>query len=105
MHIPISVKSPNNTNKWQMGFNSAFKGLNKKGMISHVTGLFRAYNCKLLVQAGMSSDSVMIGPRVKHPINREVCGNSSDFALREWAHTGSGSPSLYAMYTWVLPKE
>jgi len=27
MHGPINVKSPNNTNKWQMGFNSAFKGL------------------------------------------------------------------------------
>jgi hypothetical protein len=27
MHGPIKVKSPNNTNKWQMGFNSAFKGL------------------------------------------------------------------------------
>jgi hypothetical protein len=29
MHGPINVKSPNNTSKWQMGFNSAFKGLNK----------------------------------------------------------------------------
>jgi hypothetical protein len=28
MHVPINVKSPNNINKWQMGFNSAFKGLN-----------------------------------------------------------------------------
>jgi hypothetical protein len=27
MHGPINVKSPNNTIKWQMGFNSAFKGL------------------------------------------------------------------------------
>jgi hypothetical protein len=27
MHGHINVKSPNNTNKWQMGFNSAFKGL------------------------------------------------------------------------------
>jgi hypothetical protein len=27
MHGPINVKSPNNTRKWQMGFNSAFKGL------------------------------------------------------------------------------
>ena len=30
MHGPINVKSPNNTSKWQMGFNSAFKGLNNK---------------------------------------------------------------------------
>jgi hypothetical protein len=27
MHGPINVKSPNNTSKWQVGFNSAFKGL------------------------------------------------------------------------------
>jgi hypothetical protein len=27
MHGPINLKSPNNISKWQMGFNSAFKGL------------------------------------------------------------------------------
>jgi hypothetical protein len=27
MHGPINVRSPNNTSKWQMEFNSAFKGL------------------------------------------------------------------------------
>jgi len=27
MHVPINIKSPNNINEWQMGFNSAFKGL------------------------------------------------------------------------------
>jgi hypothetical protein len=27
MHGPIKVKTPNNTSKWQMGFNLAFKGL------------------------------------------------------------------------------
>jgi len=27
MHGPINVKSPNNISDWQMGFNSAFKGL------------------------------------------------------------------------------
>jgi len=31
MHGPINVKSPNNTSKWQMGFNSAFKGLTAVG--------------------------------------------------------------------------
>jgi hypothetical protein len=29
MHGPVNVKSPNNTSKWQMGFNSAFKGLSQ----------------------------------------------------------------------------
>jgi hypothetical protein len=27
MHGLINVKSPNNTSKWQMGFNSAFKDI------------------------------------------------------------------------------
>jgi hypothetical protein len=27
MHGPINVKYPNNTSKWHMGFNSAFKGV------------------------------------------------------------------------------
>jgi hypothetical protein len=44
MHVPINVKSPNNTSKWQMGFNSAFKGLNP-----HQCALLD-YNCiRLLV--------------------------------------------------------
>jgi hypothetical protein len=30
MHGPINVKSHNNTTKWQMEFNSAFKGLTDK---------------------------------------------------------------------------
>jgi hypothetical protein len=30
MHVPIDVKSPNNTSKWQMGFNSAFTVINQK---------------------------------------------------------------------------
>jgi hypothetical protein len=30
MHVLINVKSPNNISKWQMGFNSAFKGLSYK---------------------------------------------------------------------------
>jgi hypothetical protein len=30
MHRPINVKSPNNTSKLHMGFNSAFKGLSKQ---------------------------------------------------------------------------
>jgi hypothetical protein len=27
MHGPMNVKFPNNTSKWQMGFNSVLKGL------------------------------------------------------------------------------
>ena len=35
MHGPINVKYPNNISEWQMGFNSAFKGLK---------GLFKKWN-------------------------------------------------------------
>jgi hypothetical protein len=28
MQVPINVKSSNNISKWQMGYNSVFKGLN-----------------------------------------------------------------------------
>jgi hypothetical protein len=37
MHVHINVKSPNHINKWQMGFNSAFKGL-----IEYVRQTFRS---------------------------------------------------------------
>jgi hypothetical protein len=30
MHLAINVKSPNNISKWQMGFNTEFKELNKQ---------------------------------------------------------------------------
>jgi hypothetical protein len=33
MHRPINVKSPNNTNKWQMGFNLAFKGFKNNPLV------------------------------------------------------------------------
>jgi hypothetical protein len=39
MYGPINVKSPNNTSKWQMGFNSAFKGLRNIGIINSTTRL------------------------------------------------------------------
>jgi hypothetical protein len=35
MHAPINVKSPNTTSKWQMEFNSAFRGLSV--LLSYVT--------------------------------------------------------------------
>jgi hypothetical protein len=36
MQVPIKVKSPNNIGKWQMGFNSAFKGLTvRKTSVCH----------------------------------------------------------------------
>jgi hypothetical protein len=42
MHLPINVKSPNNISKWQMGFNSAFKGLKTLGFV-HCIGSRKYY--------------------------------------------------------------
>jgi len=40
MHGPMNVKSPNNISEWQMGFNSAFKGLNHQLVALHyINGL------------------------------------------------------------------
>jgi hypothetical protein len=51
MHGPINVKSPNNTSKWQIGFNSAFKGL-----MSYRTHLVTNHSCS----AGSSLQSPAI---------------------------------------------
>jgi hypothetical protein len=40
MHGPINVKSPNNISKWQMGFNSAFKGLKCLTTLTQTSVLF-----------------------------------------------------------------
>jgi hypothetical protein len=39
MHGPINVKSLNNTSKWQMEFNSAFKGLMRESQFDELCGL------------------------------------------------------------------
>jgi hypothetical protein len=49
MHGPINLKSPNNISKWQMGFNSAFKGLNKHTSIKALT-----YRAPLFKMASLS---------------------------------------------------
>jgi hypothetical protein len=45
MHGPINVKSPNDISIWQMGFNSAFKGLKKTEQIITMRGIL---DCKPL---------------------------------------------------------
>jgi len=45
MHVPINVKTPNNISEWQMGFNSAFKGLT-----SNCLGMNYFRSCNLELQ-------------------------------------------------------
>jgi hypothetical protein len=40
MYGPINVKTPNNIRKWQMGFNSAFKGLSRHIQIKYQLSLY-----------------------------------------------------------------
>jgi hypothetical protein len=40
MHGPINVKSPNNASKWQMGLNSAFKGLKESNELTYFRNAF-----------------------------------------------------------------
>jgi hypothetical protein len=59
MHGPIHVKSPNNTSKWQMGFNSPFKGLIVvKILLKHI---LRGYIRFILVQSQIIVDAVGSG--------------------------------------------
>jgi hypothetical protein len=44
MHGPMNVKSPNNTSKLQMGFNSAFKDLNIYLIKLHFFAVLRIYS-------------------------------------------------------------
>jgi hypothetical protein len=45
MHGSMNVKFPNNTSKWQMEFNSAFKGLNADfNPICHLLTLLGAHH-------------------------------------------------------------
>jgi len=46
MHGPINVKSFNNISEWQMGFNSAFKGL-----ITRETQRIVCYQVQLVVKS------------------------------------------------------
>jgi hypothetical protein len=62
MHGTINVKSPNNTSKWEMGFNSAFKGLRTIGCCWTVGELWRPriYTCAL--DLTISTGTVLLRP-------------------------------------------
>ena len=45
MHVTINVKSPNNISEWQMGFNSAFKGLNFVEALCFLFSLYHLNDC------------------------------------------------------------
>jgi hypothetical protein len=54
MHGPRNVKSPNNIRKWQMGFNSAFKGL-KPHVATQLLAMILGNSFRLYLYIDMAS--------------------------------------------------
>jgi hypothetical protein len=60
-HGPINVKSPNNISKWQMGFNSAFKGLIERINVNGIECSLRHFaTLKYLNHSGIKIGSEVI---------------------------------------------
>jgi hypothetical protein len=59
MHVPINVKSPNNISKWQMGFNSAFKGLRFIVFVATVNAEYNELFVNFVCNGGNSDDRVI----------------------------------------------
>jgi hypothetical protein len=49
MRVPTN-KSPNNTSKWQVGFNLAFKGLNQDGTTLPMFSVITTKNSDIVVE-------------------------------------------------------
>jgi hypothetical protein len=69
MHVPINVKSPNNISKWQMGFNSVFKGLRFKVKQSHYRPR-QALRVPGSLDSHISGQSAHEGSKVVSPTHR-----------------------------------
>jgi hypothetical protein len=70
MHGPINVKSPNNTSKWQMGFNSAFKGLSTL-RVEHVEIKKQISQCVRTNRRTRTNDEAFV--RVFFGHERQLC--------------------------------
>jgi hypothetical protein len=98
MHGPINVKSPNNTSKWQMGFNSAFNGLNSKSR-------------RFTLQTGNEKQ------RSGYCLNRrriKICNHATEFrqnntawvgkTIRTWCHLTTTNYCMISLYINMVPR-
>jgi hypothetical protein len=66
----MNVKSPNNTRKWQMGFNSAFKGLINKRLYLMTANIdiigVRGATVRLVYRYAPEPQSNLLPPSLSH---------------------------------------
>jgi hypothetical protein len=83
MHGPINVKSPNNTNKWQIRFNSVFKGL-------------------MIFRIGLWNDSM---ENIGHTKRLTSLGTSANRLSNLWHYTlnqkGSAGFKISGILAWI----
>jgi hypothetical protein len=87
MHGPINVKYPNNISEWQMGFNSAFKGLT-------------CVPCPLLIQKRLSYCIQRSAVRILTPsevFQSRVMGGSKFLMTKiiKWKGTVNNKTEMY----------
>jgi len=96
MHGPINVKSPNNISEWQMGFNSAFKGLRQqlpliqfaKSKDPCVVVILTAVNMRFItgfkegaeIVCSVDRCTVLLKKHVCSPVMRQVFKNAFQWA-------------------------
>jgi hypothetical protein len=83
MHGPINVKSPNNISKWQMGFNSAFKGLRYTELqFCLLLYGFETWSLTLREERRLRVFENRVLRRIFGPKRDEVTGNGENYIMR-----------------------
>jgi hypothetical protein len=81
MHGAMNVKSPNNTSKWQIGFNSAFEGLKKEGKRWRIN--LMSAGRELLLQTRTETASMhSFGKQTNNDLEFSVILNISDGSVK-----------------------
>ena len=88
--------APNSASKWQMGFNSAFKGLNAElNPICHLLALLGTHHILHVsrIRVKIPSLSALIGTAVRHKIPHNIPTPGRDLKPATFKYTAGVSPS------------
>jgi hypothetical protein len=96
MHGPIKVKSPNNTRKWQMGFNSTFKGLTREDIL---------YKCISGGQSGNETDHFVSTSGFFVPLLSIIPGHAVAQLVEavRYRPEGRGFNCVIGIFHWHIP--